>query len=146
MQGVGVVRVDREGRFVEAPLLGALRAEGVDAEGVDADVVVYPSTDEVFGLVPFEGLMCGAPVVVGGDCGCGQLIGAAGAGLLMRHSEVHGLRARIRTLLDDPAASRAMVARGRRYIEARLSFEVVAREHRALYAQVMRDYGSRSGA
>ena len=107
---------------------------------VDADVVVYPSTDEVFGLVPFEGLMCGAPVVVGGDCGCGQLIGAAGAGLLMRHSDVEGLRARIRTLLDDPAASRAMVARGRRYIEAKLSFEVVAREHRALYAQVMREF------
>ena len=44
------------------------------------------------------------------------LIGAAGAGLLMRHSDVHGLRA------------------------------TMAREHRALYAQVMRDYGSRSGA
>lgn len=109
---------------------------------VDADVVVYPSTDEVFGLVPFEGLMCGAPVVVGGDCGCGQLIGAAGAGLLMRHSDVEGLRARIRTLLDDPVASRAMVTRGRRYIESKLSFEVVARAHRALYAEVIAGRGA----
>ncbi len=107
---------------------------------VDADVVVYPSTDEVFGLVPFEGLMCGAPVVVGGDCGCGQLIGAAGAGLLTRHADVEGLRTRIRTLLDDPVASRAMVSRGRRYIESKLSFEVVARAHRELYAQVIAEH------
>ncbi|MFN7145845.1 MAG: glycosyltransferase, partial [Myxococcota bacterium] len=41
---------------------------------VDADVLAYPSSGEVFGLVPFEGLLCGAPVVVGGDCGCGELV------------------------------------------------------------------------
>ncbi|MCB9761323.1 MAG: glycosyltransferase family 4 protein [Alphaproteobacteria bacterium] len=104
---------------------------------VDADVLVYPSTAEVFGLVPFEGLMCGAPVVVGGDCGCGELIGAAGAGLLVRHADVEGLRARIRTLLRDRDAADAMVARGRRYVEANLSFEVVAARHRDLYQQVL---------
>ena len=54
---------------------------------VDSDVLVYPSSDEIFGLVPFEGLMCGAPVVVGGDCGCGQLIREAGAGLLVNHAD-----------------------------------------------------------
>jgi len=111
---------------------------------VDADVLVYPSTDEVFGLVPFEGLMCGAPVVVGGDCGCGQLIGAAGAGLLMRHADVEGLRRRIQTLLDDRVAARAMVSRGRRYIQERLSFDVVARQHRDLYDEVVRAH--RDGA
>ncbi len=35
---------------------------------VDSDVLVYASSDEIFGLVPFEGLMCGTPAVVGGDC------------------------------------------------------------------------------
>ncbi len=103
---------------------------------VDADVLVYASTDEIFGLVPFEGLMCGTPVVVGGDCGCGQLIGEAGAGLLVRHADVEGLRLRIRTLLDDPRAAGAMVSRGRRYVEERLSFEVVAAQHRRLYEEV----------
>ena len=104
---------------------------------VDADVLVYASTDEVFGLVPFEGLMCGTPVVVGGDCGCGRLIGEAGAGLLVRHADVDGLRTRIRTLLDDAVASRAMVKRGRRYVEERLSFEAVAAEHIRLYEEVL---------
>ena len=103
---------------------------------VDADVLVYASTDEIFGLVPFEGLMCGTPVVVGGDCGCGQLIGEAGAGLLVRHADVEGLRVRIRTLLDDPVAAGAMVGRGRRYVEERLSFEVVAAQHKRLYEEL----------
>lgn len=110
---------------------------------VDADVLVYPSTDEVFGLVPFEGLMCGAPVVVGGDCGCGELIGAAGAGLLVQHADVEGLRARIRTLLDDRGAAQAMVRRGRRYVEANLGWEPIARQHLALYAAVL---GGKEGA
>lgn len=104
---------------------------------VDADVLVYPSSDEVFGLVPFEGLLCGTPVVVGGDCGCGELIGEAGAGLLVRHADVDGLRMRIRTLLDDERAARAMVKRGVRYIEERLSFQRVAELYVDVYQEVV---------
>lgn len=103
----------------------------------DADVLVYPSTAEVFGLVPFEGLMCGTPVVVGGDCGCGELVRKAGAGLLVQHGDVQGLRARIRTLLRDREAAQAMVSRGRRYIQAELDFDRVAERHIALYRQVV---------
>ena len=104
---------------------------------VDADVLVYPSTREVFGLVPFEGLMCGTPAVVGGDCGCGELIAQAGAGLLVRHADVEGLRARILTLLRDEVAAGAMVKRGRRYVEQHLSFARVAEQHAALYDAVL---------
>lgn len=103
----------------------------------DADVLVYASTAEVFGLVPFEGLLCGAPVVVGDDCGCGELIAEAGAGLLVRHGDIEGLRARIHTLLMDRVAASAMVSRGRRYIRERLGFEAVAAQHVALYSDVL---------
>jgi len=102
----------------------------------DADVLVYASTAEVFGLVPFEGLLCGAPVVVGDDCGCGELIAEAGAGLLVQHGDVAGLRARIHTLLTDRVAAAAMVARGRRYIRERLGFAEVAAQHDTLYEEV----------
>ena len=104
---------------------------------VDADVLVYPSTDEIFGLVPFEGLLCGAPVVVGGDCGCGQLIQQAGAGLLARHADVEGLRERILTLLGDRAAAEAMVKRGKDYINSNLCFSKIAQDHIALYNAVI---------
>ncbi len=104
---------------------------------VDADVLVYPSTDEIFGLVPFEGLLCGAPVVVGGDCGCGQLIQQAGAGLLVKHADVEGLRDRILTLLGDRVAAEAMVNRGKSYINSNLGFSKIAQDHIALYNAVL---------
>lgn len=123
---------------------GLLRGEERLELLADADVLVYPSTAEVFGLVPFEGLLCGAPVVVGDDCGCGELIAEAGAGLLVRHGDVAGLRARIRTLLADRVAARAMVARGRRYIGEHLDFQRVAARHEALYAEVLAERGRRA--
>ncbi len=103
----------------------------------DADVLVYATTAEVFGLVPFEGLLCGAPVVVADDCGCGEIISEAGAGLLVRYGDVDALRARISTLLADRVAARAMVRRGRSYIERHLGFPTVAQQHRALYARLV---------
>ena len=98
---------------------------------------MYPSADEVFGLVPFEGLLCGAPVVVADDCGCGELIAEAGAGLLVRYGDVPGLQARIRTLIEDRAAADAMVARGRRYVAEQLGFEGVAERHMSVYGSVI---------
>lgn len=102
----------------------------------DADVLVYATTAEVFGLVPFEGLLCGAPVVVADDCGCGEIISEAGAGLLVRYGDVDALRARIQTLLTDRVAAQAMVARGRHYIRRHLGFRVVAERHHRLYDAV----------
>jgi glycosyltransferase involved in cell wall biosynthesis len=134
----------------------ALRAAGPDViftgllEGRErlellaaADVLVYASRAEVFGLVPFEGLLCGAPVIVADDCGCGELIAEAGAGLLVRYGDVAGLRARVETLLQDPLASRAMVERGQRYIQERLGFERVAQMHQELYEVVTEEQRGR---
>ncbi len=104
----------------------------------DADVVAYPSSDEVFGLVPFEGLLAGAPVVVGDDCGCGELIVEAGAGLLSRHGDVDGLRSAIRRLLEDRVVAEAMVERGRRYVAQHLAPARVAADYTALYEDACR--------
>jgi len=105
---------------------------------VDADVLAYPSHHEIFGLVPLEGLMCGAPVVVGGDCGCGELIAEAGAGLLVDGGDVVALRGALRTLLADRDAARGMVERGRRYIARTLGYAEIAAAHQRLYEEVLR--------
>jgi glycosyltransferase involved in cell wall biosynthesis len=78
-------------------------------------------------------------VVVADDCGCGEIISEAGAGLLVRYGDVVALRARISTLLADRVAARAMVARGRSYIHRHLGFPVVAERHRKLYASLLSD-------
>ena len=65
-------------RFVGL-LQGAARLELL----ADADVVVYPSEHEIFGLVPLEALLVGTPVVVADDSGCGEVVSQVGGGLVV---------------------------------------------------------------
>ena len=95
--------------------------------------------NEIFGLAPFEGLLCGAPAVVSDDCGCGQIISEAQAGLLVKFGDVESLRQKMRILLNDPVASRSMVRRGRMYIKDNLSFSAVAEKHLKMYEEILRD-------
>jgi glycosyltransferase involved in cell wall biosynthesis len=103
----------------------------------DADVVAYPSAHESFGLVPFEALMCGTPVVVCGDSGCGEVTKAAGGGLLVPHGEPAALAGAVRLLLEDPARRATCAADGRRWIEEHLGWERIAEQTLALYGDVL---------
>ena len=55
---------------VHRPAAGQDRLEAL----ADADVLVYPSQDEIFGLVPLEALLSGTPVIVADDSGCGEVV------------------------------------------------------------------------
>lgn len=66
----------------------------------DADVVAYASKDEVFGLVPLEAILCGTPVVVADDSGCGEIIRNVGGGLAVREGDAKALTEALTTILD----------------------------------------------
>ena len=100
-------------------------------------MLVYPSTNEIFGLSPFEGLLCGAPAIVSDDCGCGQLIAKAQAGLLIRYGDIQDIRDKIKILLQDDEMRTIMVQRGRSYINKNLSFSQIAEKHIELYRTVL---------
>lgn len=75
-------------------------AERLDALAA-ADVVVYPSRDEVFGLVACESLLAGTPVIVGNDSGAAEVVASTGGGLAVTPGDVAGLARAIATVLDD---------------------------------------------
>lgn len=104
----------------------------------DADVLVYPSVYEIFGLVPFEALLCGTPVIVTDDCGCGELIEEAGCGYLVRYGDVAGLSETIWSALEHPDVNTKMVAAGRRYIEEHFAWERVVKQVEAMYEDCVR--------
>ncbi len=105
----------------------------------DADVLAYPSTLEIFGLVPFEGLLAGAPAVVGDDCGCGELVQEARAGVLVRYGDVRALSDALHNLLDRPRVRRAMVERGRRFIRSRFAWSRVVPMTLNVYRAVLNE-------
>jgi glycosyltransferase involved in cell wall biosynthesis len=73
----------------------------------DADLVIYPSQDEIFGLVPIEAILCGTPVVVADDSGCGEVIRRVGGGQVVPQGSVAALAQAMKTVLDSPAAWRS---------------------------------------
>lgn len=101
-----------------------------------ADVVVYPSKDEIFGLVPLEALLCGTPVVVSDDCGCGEVVGYTGGGLVVPYGKVESLAAAIEGILLDGEAWSVEVERAQAVVKARFDRVVVCRALEALYQKL----------
>lgn len=103
----------------------------------DADVVVYPSADEVFGLVPLEALLCGTPVVVADDGGCGEIVGQLDGGQVVPVGDPPALAAAIDRVLASPQAWRARAASGASLVRERFGGSVVAEQVDALYREVL---------
>jgi glycosyltransferase involved in cell wall biosynthesis len=86
------------GRTIRTGLLtGRQRLEAL----ADADVLVYPSKDEIFGLVPIEALLCGTPVIVADDSGCGEVIDRTGGGIVVPQGDSEGLATAISSIIGN---------------------------------------------
>src|SRR4029453_17957336 len=132
-----VAEVGRAGLAARTTFTGLLRgADRVDALA-SADVVVYPSSDEVFGLVAFEALLAGTPVVVAGDSGCGEIVADTGGGVIVPVGDDAALSVAIRSILASPGGGggRAREAAGR--VRARFGGRVIAEKLDALYNELI---------
>ena len=105
----------------------------------DADVVVYPSQHEIFGLVPLEALLVGTPVIVSDDSGCGEVIGATGGGLVVPGSD-EALQQGIDTILRHPAFWRAAAGTAAAIVRERFSADAVGAQLEDVYADVVRSH------
>ena len=100
---------------------------------VDADILINPSIFEVFGLVPFEAIMCGTPVIVTEDCGCGEWIKDMGAGYVVKYGDTSSLHNTIKECLTNPSSPRRMAQQGQKFIKDNLSWKIIAQKTAALY-------------
>jgi glycosyltransferase involved in cell wall biosynthesis len=103
----------------------------------DADVLVLPAIHEIFGLVPFEALMCGTPVLVTEDSGLGQLIRDSGTGYLAPYGNALALAESLRHILENPEEARQKVAAGQRFIHDQLDWKKIVGELETLYQQCL---------
>jgi glycosyltransferase involved in cell wall biosynthesis len=102
-----------------------------------ADVVVYPSRDEIFGLVPLEALLAGTPVVVCNDSGCGEVIAETGGGYLTRPGDISGLAGAIERVLADVPAWRARARAGAASARRLFGAQVVCEQLEWLYREIV---------
>lgn len=115
---------------------------GVDkyAAYIDADVLVYPSSFEIFGLVPFEAIMCGTPIIVTDGCGCGEIVNEANCGNLVKYGDVSDLTKKIKAILESPELSSRFVENGKRYISNNLAWKNIILKIEGCYADCVRNF------
>jgi glycosyltransferase involved in cell wall biosynthesis len=121
-------RVLRPGLLTGTGRLDALAA---------ANVVIYPSRDEIFGLVPLEALLCRTPVVVCDDSGCGEVIESTGGGLVVPHGNRRALADAIESILTNERLWRRCAVAAGDVARQQFGADVVCRQLEALYADVL---------
>jgi glycosyltransferase involved in cell wall biosynthesis len=80
--GDGPARPSLEARFPQARFLGVKTPEELAALYASADVFVFPSRTDTFGVVLLEALACGLPVAAYPVMGPLDVVGGSGAGVL----------------------------------------------------------------
>ncbi len=127
----------RTGNESRATFTGLLRgADRLNALAA-ATVVVYPSSDEVFGLVAFEALLAGTPVVVTGDSGCGEIVAQTGGGAIVPVGDDAALRDAIESILAAPEEWRQRARHAAHTVRARFGGQVIAERIDALYHELI---------
>jgi glycosyltransferase involved in cell wall biosynthesis len=116
---------------------GLLRAEQRLEALADADVLVYPSQHEIFGLVPLEALLCGTPVIVADDSGCGEVVRAIGGGQVVPLGDAEALARAIDRVLEAPPAWRAAAIDAAARVRAAYGDDVVCSQIEQLYGELV---------
>lgn len=80
--GDGPARRDLEARFPDTVFLGALSGEALAQVYASADVFVFPSLTDTFGIVMLEALASGLPIAAYPVTGPSDIVGDTGCGVL----------------------------------------------------------------
>lgn len=99
-----------------------------------AEVFVYPSTYEGFGLPVLEAMACGAPVVSSNSSSLPEVVGDGG--LMVRPDDADGLAQAIGCVLKDPGLREDLRERGLRQA-GQFSWDKAGRETLAVYDRVL---------
>ena len=100
---------------------------------IDADLLAYLGQIEIFGLVPFEAIMCGTPVIVTEESGCGEIVKEQKCGTVVTYGDTAGLERKMVEILNDPLTAKSTVTRGQEYVRANISWETNVSKFEELY-------------
>jgi len=102
-----------------------------------ADMFVFPSLYEGFGLPVVEAMACGTPVVATTAGALREIVEDGVTGVLVPAGAVEPLARAIKALLEDPERCRMMGEAGARRVQQRFSWQRTADETLALYEEVL---------
>jgi len=101
-----------------------------------SDVFVLPSADESFGVAVAEAMAVGSPVVISPEVAIEDVVRASGSGLVVGRDPLEIANA-IAKILHEPARAAAMGEAGRRAVDQRFSWPIVAGQAAAMYEAIV---------
>lgn len=105
----------------------------------EACITVYAGKDEIFGLVAFESLLCGTPVIVADDCGCGEWVLKSGGGYVIKYGDFPRIAEIVKGL--EPEREKRRVEEASRWIKENLNWNRVAKEVISFYEEILQRGG-----
>ncbi len=104
-----------------------------------ADVFVLPSISrlEAFGIVALEALASGVPVVVSDIPGVRDVIVEGRHGLLAEPMKPTDIAGKIRTILENPEMAGNMGRLGRKIVEEKYTWDIVAEQIEGVYREII---------
>jgi glycosyltransferase involved in cell wall biosynthesis len=120
-----------------AVFTGYLSGEDLARAVASADLFVFPSTTDTFGLAVLEALASGVPAVVSDRGGPKEMIRPGETGMVVRANDHGRFLEAIESILDDPDLAARMGTKGRAFAEKH-SWEAITAELHGIYLETAR--------
>ncbi len=117
--------------------LGYISKENLPVYYSMADLVIYPSRQEIFGLVLCEAMACGKAVIGSDIMGPSEIIIDGETGYTSDFKDIEGLSERILTLLEDKLLLNQMGRNGLARVKSEFTWKKAAESHFELYKKVI---------
>lgn len=128
------VEAARAGVADRVDFLGRVEDDKLPTLYRSADIFVFPSVKEGFGLVLVEAMACGLPVVASAAPPIPEVVGAAGE--FFKPEDPSDLALVLGRVISDPALRRRLSAEGRQRVRDRFLWSRVAERTLEIYKQV----------
>ena len=112
---------------------GLLDSPLKEAAYKEALITIYAGKYEIFGLVPFESMLCGTPVIVANDSGCGEWVAKSGGGYLVPFGNPQAIADVILQL--DQTIEKENIKKAQKWIMGNLSWEQIAQRMLGIYEE-----------
>jgi len=101
----------------------------------NALLTVYAGQYEIFGLVPFESILCGTPAVVADDSGCGEWLRKSGGGWIVPYGDARAIAQIIDNFSQEDKAEKVKDAQ--RWIKENLNWDKIAQQVKEIYQELV---------
>jgi glycosyltransferase involved in cell wall biosynthesis len=105
-----------------------------------ADVAVFPSLYEPFGIVALEAFAAGCPLVVSDAGGLAEVVRHQVTGLIAPAGDANALAAAVLTCLRHPDAARARAATALREVRQRYTWDRIAESTLPIYRRILGEW------